>query len=152
MADTIRQQIINAIEIRFQGITIANDYQTNIGLNVSLWKDFPWEQGIDSGVDIRDPECTAVADAFPTHTFRMMVKVTAFAKAGALTAKEIRDKTLADINKAIGVDPQWGGLAQNTEPPSDSIIIEQKDKIIGGVEITCVVQFRTKTWDPYIQM
>lgn len=149
---TIRQQIINAINTRFQGITVANGYQTNIGLNVSLWTDSPWDRSIDFGVDIRDPDCTGSADVFPAHTFKLTVKVMAFTKTGATTAATIRDKVLADINKAIGVDPFWGGLAQNTEPPTDSIIIEHKDKIIGGCEITFVVQFRTKAWDPNMKM
>lgn len=149
---TIRQQIIAAIKARFEGITVVNGYQTDIGLNVSVWEDHPWEQGIDSGVEIRDPECAGSVDAYPTHTFRLTVKATAFAMTGALTADKIRDKTLADINKAIGVGISWGGLAINTEPPTDSILIEHRNKIIGGTEVTFVVVFRTKAWDPNTKM
>lgn len=140
------------IKTRFTGITVVAGYQTDIGLNVSEWKDNPWAQDIVSGVELRDPECIGAVDAYPTHTFRLPVKATAFAKAGATTAAEIRDKTLADINKAVGVDPSWGGLAINTEPPTDSIIVEQADKILGGVEVTFVVVFRTKAWDPNTKM
>lgn len=149
---SIRQQIMANIKSRFGGITVVGGYQTNIGLNVSEWKDNPWAQDIVSGVDIRDPECVGSVDAYPTHTFRLSVKVMAFAKAGATTAAEIRDKTLADINKAIKVDTSWGNLAINTEPPSDSIIVEQADKILGGVEVTFVVVFRTRAWDPNTKM
>ena len=149
---TIRQQIMDAIQTRFEGITVVNGYQTDIGRNISLWKDNPWEQDVDFGVDIRDPECAGSVDAYPTHTFRLTVKATAFARAGASTADVIRDQTIADINKAIGVDTQWGGLAMNTEPPTDTILIEHRDKIIGGVEVIFVVVFRTKAWDPNTKM
>lgn len=149
---TIRQQIIDTIQARFEGITVVNGYQTDIGLNVTSWKETPWDEGIYSGVDVRDPDCTGSADVFPAHTFKLTVKATAFAKVGAGTVDEIRDKTLSDINKAIGIDPSWGGLAINTEPPTDSIIIEHKDKIIGGCEVTFVVQYRTKAWDPNTKM
>ena len=150
--NSIRQQIMAAIKTRFQGITVANGYQTNIGQNVSEWKDSPWGQDIVSGVDLRDPDCSGTVDAYPTHTFRMIVNAIAFAKSGATTPAEIRNKTLGDINKAIGVDPQWGGLSINTEPPTDSIIVEQAEKIIGGVDVTFVVVFRTKAWDPNTKM
>ena len=55
---TIRQQIMDAIETRFEGISVANGYNSDMGLHVSHWKatalnadDFPALEYRDIGCE-----------------------------------------------------------------------------------------------------
>ena len=58
---------------------------------------------------------------------------------------------IADLQKAIGVDTTWGGLATRTNPISSSLVVDQEDKIIGGATVTFTIDYVTKKWDPYNQ-
>jgi hypothetical protein len=146
MADSIRQSIVNAVDARLKTIKIANGYETDIGLNVNRWKAIPVSSDKEYELIYRDVSCETVY--LEAHRHKLHFEVEAIIKAGSISDNQVR-KMLADILKAIGVDPQWSNLAINTHPEGDEINILQTEKIIGGTIIRFAIEFRTKEWDPY---
>ena len=143
---TIRQQIMDAIQTRFEGITLINGYQTDIGLNVSQWKATALNADDFPALEYRDVSCDRM-DGGPIGFFRWAATIDTeiVTASGATTMTEVREM-LSDIYKAIGLDESWNNLAQWTEQPSDVVIMEQQDKIIGGAKITFRIVYDAVKW------
>ncbi|MEK6531261.1 MAG: hypothetical protein AABZ23_02065 [Deltaproteobacteria bacterium] len=151
MADSIRQKILDAVDLRLKTITKANGYETDIGSHVFHWKASDFAHHDLPLVEYRDAACS-VMEGGPVgfHTFGLTVDIELLTMAGASTPAEVR-KAVADIHKAAGQDMQWGGLALNTEPLGDEMKIAQADKVIGGALIRIKILYRTRVFDPYNQ-
>lgn len=145
MADTIRQQIMNAVKTRLQAITVINGYNFDLGNKVFEWKDSPFADNEMPGLIYKDVSCDI--SQVEGHRCNLHIEIEIAARAGSI-ALDIR-KMIADIYKAIKVDIQWGLLAMDTLPEGDSMMIDEGGKLIGGVSIKFIILYRTKEWDPY---
>jgi hypothetical protein len=58
---------------------------------------------------------------------------------------------LADVEKAMGVDRRWDGLAYETHPKKSVPYYDLRDKIIGVGIYTFIVKYRTVSYNPYEQ-
>lgn len=151
MADTIRQRIIDAIDERFKLIRIVNGYNTDLGNSVYQWKAVSYEVADLPLIEYRDLTNESVIGPNPTHDHKLNIEAEIVASAGNTTAAQIR-KMIADVKEAIGTDLRWGGLAITTEPVNDLMVIEQNEKIIGGVKINFAIIYRTVAWDEYTSL
>ena len=150
MADSIRQSIINAIDARLKTITIANSYETDLGRNVFEHRTTALGDSELPGINFRDVGCDVSEEdvAIGQHGYELIMEAEILVKEGSTTAVQIR-KMIADVIKAIGVDPRWGNLAVRTSPVSDSLKFEQSEKIIAGALLTFPIIFRTNKFNPY---
>lgn len=145
--DSIRQQIIDAIDSRLKTITMQNGYNSDIGNNVFYWRAENYGKEELPLMEYRDIACaTRRKGLLEENTITVEVEVAT--AAGTTTAREIKSM-IADTRKAIQIDTTWGKLAANTRCTGDEIAIEQKEKIIGGAKITFEIDFRTPVGDPY---
>lgn len=151
MADSLRQQIINAVDTRLKTIKIANGYETDLGLNVNRWKTIPVSSDKEYELIYRDPieDVTAENIAIGRHEHTLHMEIEIITKADSISDNQVR-KMIADIEKAIKVDETWGVLAQRTIPESNEINVLQSEKIIGGVIFRFAIIFRTNKWDSYL--
>lgn len=150
MADSRRQQIVDAVKTRFQAITVAGGYETNIGNNVFEWRDIPSvmvEENDMPCVLVRDPrtEITQRVSKVQDHDLTIEAAVVT---ATATIPVQVR-KMIADIYKAIGVDRTWGGKALDTLPVKDEMGVEHAGKRFGGATVTFTIRHRTLSYDPY---
>ena len=101
MSDTVRQQIVDAVETRFKTISVANGYQTNIGTKVYVCRAVaPAENEATAGVmNIWDMEedSKPMLSKVHEHAITFHVYVT---KVGAGAAEWLRN-VVADIARAI---------------------------------------------------
>lgn len=150
MADSTRQQIINAVDTRLKTIKIVNGYETDIGLNVNRWKATAVESDKTEELIYRDisEEITAENTVIGRHEHTLHIEAEIITKAGSISDNQIR-KMIADMDKAIGVGETWGGLAQRTIPEGNEMSIRQMDKIIGGAMVRFAIIYRTNRWNPY---
>lgn len=151
MADTIRQQLIDSVDVRFKLIKVANGYNTDLGNSVYHWKAVSYEEADLPLIEYRDLTNESSIGPNPTHDHRLNIEAEIVASAGNTTAAQIR-KMIADAKKAIGTDLRWSGLAITTEPINDSMVIEQNEKIIGGAKINFAIIYRTVAWDEYTSL
>ncbi|MFA4871378.1 MAG: hypothetical protein WC623_24480 [Pedobacter sp.] len=144
MAETLRQQILDKVKARLQTILVANGYSSNLGSSVFEWRVEPFATSELPALVYRDPsDDISQAEGHRNHLTLEIEIVTA-----SETISAVRKK-IADVILAIGTDTQWDGLAIDTIPGNDEIIIDQKDKTISGVSMRFTVFFRTKEWKPY---
>lgn len=150
MPESLRQQIINAVDVRLKTIKIANGYETDIGLNVNRWKAIPISSDKEYELIYRDVSEDASAEnaAIGKHEHTLHFEVEIITKAGSISDNQIR-KMIADIEKSISAGETWGGLAQRTIPEGNEINILQSEKIIGGAIIRFAIIYRTNRWNPY---
>lgn len=148
MADSKRQQIVNAIDTRLKTILIANGYETNLGQKVYEWRAAPVNENEMPCIIYRDEnETIDITIGKHVHTLSISVDIIA---AKAQNAAAMR-KYIADIVKCIGADLTWGSLAEDTSPAgSDDIQIHHQENIISGAGMKFIVQFTTNPFDPYI--
>jgi hypothetical protein len=147
----IRQQIVDKVKARFALISVANGYQTDIGLKQTEWN--PGPKGADPeadelpGHDIRDEVETAVIDNKNSGTFTRELEIVVIAELrepapGATLAR----KALEDLIKAVGVDPTWGGLARHTLPVEDDINVDELGQQIGAARLRFKVEYSRRPW------
>lgn len=152
MADSKRQQIVNAIKTRLQGITVANGYQTDLGNAVYEWRLTPYQSTELPCADVRDTT-ESVEATVEVHIHKTTMEVKVLGSTGSLPA-DIR-KRLADVVKAVGTDLTWGGLAEDTVAAGQDLIEAEID--ITGTGLVKVraasarfeVSYTTAPFNPY---
>lgn len=152
MPTSRRQSIIDAIKGRLQAIRIAGGYETDLGLQVHVWRDtatspFTPEELTPGALNLRDPKRQTEQQLVDHHHHTLTINIE-LAVAGGTEAQTVR-KMLADLDKAIGVDRKWGGLAFDTDPGDDQILVAQNGATITGASYHFTVLFRTRSFDPY---
>jgi hypothetical protein len=150
MADSIREQIIQALITLLGGITTTGGYETNIGNNV--------DRGVRGMLEDSDlPAIVVVTGTQSTNngpigknTHNLEVEI--FGEKtfmSSQTPEEQSDKMLADIVKRLGTDTNLGGLAVDiTQHTLDSGESETKTDVINAL-VGVTIQYRTGHLDPY---
>ncbi|HLE18673.1 MAG TPA: hypothetical protein VI728_10365 [Syntrophales bacterium] len=147
MADSKRQQLIDAIDARFKTIKTTNGYETELGNNVFAWRSSPIEAAELPCLLYRDTNET-IELTIGAHIHTLTIE-TEIITSGGTAIKDIR-KMLADIIKCIGADLTWGGIAEDTLPVAgEDIKIEQQENIITGAKLSFAAQYVTEPFNPY---
>lgn len=146
--DTVRQQIIDAIDTRLQTILIANGYKTDAGLKVFAWREFGLGDTDLPALVYKDvfdePDQVTIGNVDNTLT----VEVSALATKSATSDQQIREM-IADVIKAVGVDESWGDLAEFTLLPSGTMEVEQLEKKIFGAQVDLRIEYQTARFNPF---
>ena len=153
MADSIRQQIVNAVKTRLATIRLSNGYETEIGAHVFEWLTQDLQASELPCVEFIDPKCQTIQHVsnVQEHDLEVWLKITG--EPGTNVAQWTR-KAVADVWKMVGVDRKWSGLALTTypKPPpddSDALGFEQGNKIVSGADVKLIIKYRTRNFDPY---
>lgn len=147
-----RQQIVDAVKARLAGITVANGYQTDIGLKQTEWH--PGPKGADPeaddlpGHDIRDEAERATVTDKNAGVYERSLEITVVAEvneagAGARLAR----RALEDLIKAVAVDPAWGGLARRTLPDQEDISVDELGQRVGAARLRFIVEYSRRPWE-----
>lgn len=145
MADSIRQQIITALDTRLRTITTANGYLTNVGQRVFDWLDRDLADTELDAIVYRDPANEISQETFSQVDNRVRVEIEVKTKSASTTAAQVR-KLIEDVYKAIGIDETFGGLAHEAQPVSENIDIQQADKIMGSATVVIDIYYMTTKW------
>jgi hypothetical protein len=150
MSDTVRQQIISALDTRLKGILKTSGYATDVGQNVFDWRTEILPEDLLPALIYRDISCETEITGMDVFTNRLRVQIE-IAATGSTPMADIRSM-LADIDKAIGVDLSWGNLAILTERISDEAIVATEENKFSGCQTVIVITFRTRGWDDYTKI
>lgn len=141
-----RQQIVDAIKTRFQGITIANGYNSNLGSNVFEWRVTNLNNTEFPACVYRDVTNIRQEGAIGSFRWALNIEIQLITDGGT-SAAEIR-KIIADVYKAIGTDSKWSGIAVTTEQPeSDEMDVEQHEKKQAGALIKLSIIYDAPRWE-----
>ncbi|OHD22461.1 MAG: hypothetical protein A2Y38_24990 [Spirochaetes bacterium GWB1_59_5] len=145
----VRTQLVAKIEARFQEITKADGYQTDIGLKVFPWRKAPMDAHSIPGIVFRDEVAQmnngTDQDEVPIGLWEHRLKVHAevFFK-GSTSASEAR-KALDDVVRAVyrNRGDKWDNLAEYTDLHAHTIDVEQAGEVICGAEAVFIIIYRT---------
>lgn len=151
-----RQTLFDSVITRLKTIvSAAAAYETNIGSQVFAWRDtttnpFTEVELATGALNVRDPR-HVVEQGGPAvigkHHHTLSINVEGAVALGT-EAAQVR-KMMADITKAIGVDRHWSGIAYDTAPGEDQILVAQNGTAITGFSYNFSIEFRTGNYDPY---
>jgi hypothetical protein len=146
MATSVRESIVSSIITRLETILTANGYETNLGSNVFDWK----------VTDVQESElpCVIVKDTSEdvetrggNHLHRLQIELEAKAPG---VDRSIPRKIIADVQKAIGVDPNFDNQVYKTEPvENETLSLEQQNKVFSSIVIKFIVNYSTLAFQPY---
>lgn len=146
----MNQTLVDRILARFALITIANGYQTNAGNRVKEWQTTPLDESETSSILVRD--LVAVKRPDPKgensskHTWATQIVVDLVFQESDQTAVEAR-KGISDINKAVGVDQAWGGLARRSEQVSEQLMLDKTGSRLAGARVIFNVITSRRPWE-----
>jgi hypothetical protein len=153
MATTLRQSIVSAVVTRMGLINGSSPYETAAGSNVSEWRsdadlydrdnELPAIGVHDSSDDWEAESFSSVAPEFK-HTLRVQLRCLA-------TTPAIIRKVVGDVHTAINTDRTWGGLAVQTMPISDRLIVDEAERKVMGAIVEIEILYRTLGYGPYTQ-
>jgi hypothetical protein len=156
MASTIRQKIVDEIRRRLAAITIANGYETDLGLGpIDEWPIGYQDDELPAlGVfDLVNVMVKEYADEKAIIN-RLPIQVRIFLKREP-TPATVR-KMLADTQRAVVHDPTTGtrdytlgGLAVDTLPEEEGFIVPADTFQIDGAAVGFAVQFLSEPFNAF---
>lgn len=159
------QQLFDAVKVRFQSITTANGYQTNIGAKVFAWRDTqrsPFTQEESPCCTIRDlsRKHDQDSDTVQRHYWQLSMEVVACASAVLQAPPDnLARAMIADMDRALGLAAAGGrkfnvngvDLALDTLLEEDAMeAVHSGDRFV-VVRKTFTIRFRTGAFSPYTQ-
>lgn len=149
MADSIRQQILDAVATRLGTITTANGYETEAGGNVYEWAVVPLDQDNLPALGYKDSGEDIVDETVGEQIRTLHVDIVGIEKGTAVTA--FTRKISADVIKAAGTDLTWGGLAEDTtlRTAGKDIEIEHKDRKLAANLTGLDIEYSTQRFNSY---
>ena len=145
-----RQTLVDRILARFALITVAGGYLTNVGAKVKEWQETPLDESELTTILVRDTIATVRPDPngpnSSKHTWAQQIIVDAVLQESAQNAIEAR-KAISDINKAVGVDQTWGGLAKRSEQVNEKLMLDKTSGRVAGVQVIFNVITSRRPWE-----
>lgn len=154
MADTIRQQIVDAIIATLETIQAGAVYQTSIGSTVFDFEanvqgtDREGELPVLSVYDLEEIALDAQLDEKRTNC-SLTVQIRAYVRSET-PSRELR-KIIGDIQTAIGTNTRWNKLATGTLPVRAGLVIQSENFEISAAAVEITVYYSTLTFNPYCQ-
>ncbi len=140
----LQQQIIDALITALGEISTANGYETEIGSNVSEWDIARDTVDELPAVDVRDHDTIDVSSDGGFFNYEMPVDI--IVTTSGSTSKSEARKMIYDVYAAVGSDPSFGNLADNSFPQSHEIGAEHEANLISRVVIKVLIKFSTANW------
>jgi hypothetical protein len=144
MTTPIRAQLVTAFENRMKGILKSAGYATNLGLSVHSWRTMEFSIAELPGITFRDPENAQSRFGSGMNTNKLTLDLEIHPAAGCTISDAYA--ILGDIYKACAVDDLWGNLADDSWPESDTIEMEQHDRIIATIKMSIVIEYTSVKW------
>ena len=148
MADSIRQQVVDAIDTQLRTILTANSYNTDAGGHVYEWRDTdnsPIEatEVEDGAIVFRDTD-DPVEVTVGQDEHNLLIEIDAYAN----TPSAIR-QLIADAITAMAEDKTFGGLCEDTSELAQDMSVEHIEKRVFKAALRFRVEYRTDHMDAY---
>lgn len=148
-----RQQILDKVKERFALITVANGYQTDIGLKQTEWHPGPKSANPDDdelpGHDIRDEDEETIIEKKNSGVYDRQLEITVIAEQREADATATLSRlALEDMIRAVGKDQTWDGLARRTLPLNDGISVDELGQQVGAALLRFRIEYSRPPWEP----
>jgi hypothetical protein len=149
MPETFRQAFVDGMIVRLSDISIANGYNTDV-VSVDEWR--------FQAFNARELPAVVLRDLKDTHetankSTRQQINHLKMEIEGAIGPGQYLErnarKLMADIEKAIGLDREWGGLAIDTTLDTSHLAISETEMRIAGVVVEFTIHYASVVFDSY---
>jgi len=145
MTDSIRQQLIDAIDTRFNAIDTDGGFNSNLGAHVFDWLDRELADSELESLVYRDRTNEIASFTNREYTNKLRLEIVIKTRSADTTPEKLREM-IEDVYAAIGTDDTWGGLALDTQPISEEMEVRHEDKITGTAKIVIEIEYQTEKW------
>ena len=157
MADSIRQKIVDEIMRRLEAITIANGYETDLGLGTIDDSPIAYQQDELPALGVFDLINISVKEHADEKRIpnQLPMQVRIFLNRETTSPREAR-QMIADVMRAVVRDPEsaaidytLGGLAVDMLPDEEGFIRPNETFEIEGAALGFMVQFLSAPFNAY---
>ncbi len=150
--ELIKQKITKALIAKLEEITIANGYDTDLGLNVFAWKVGEFNEVDLPACSLNSVNSTWEISSMTRHQWSVRYELEAVARASE-DAALVLDQLEADIMRALGsfvrlesqiISPNYHTTIEDCEHG-----VRMTEKRLVGIRLRFTSTFSTKIWDPY---
>ena len=147
MASSRKTQILDALVTLLRTITVANAYERNVRTVHRSAAGLP-------AMATTDAICIVYVDQIKLTKLEPVTPVTMTVHLLAVVRErqdleQAVDALEADIEKAIGTDPQLGGLALDTKVVAAHECVSEELEGLGGSEMEIEIKYRHAIGNPY---
>ena len=146
MADSVQKLMFNAIFTILQGITKANGYRTDVGLNAYRWKSSEWDAEEIPGLDLRDVSTSFDDRIGGLRRRTVTLEVTAALNPGALASDamhDVRDDIAEALSTQSDLATSFPTGFQSLILKDESKFIKLEERVLCGVRLTYELIFQT---------
>jgi len=144
MADSIRQEIMDALVTQLGLISTTGGYNTTP--TIYKWREYALEDSDYPAIILRDTTNDyEIHHAEWLHTLRIDIGIMVQGEAADDTMRSV----IADVIVALGADTSIGGYVYDLEIDNDTQEIEHEGYIQDGCLMHLVCRYKTPAWDPY---
>lgn len=144
--NTICAQIMAKFDARMKTILTANGYVTNLGAHIYAWRATDFAESELPGMNYRDSENDrSNRRGFADQDNLLTIEMEVMPAPGSNTITDARS-LIGDVYKAINVDDRWDNLADDTYPGPYKIEVDQKERIIGRITLSIIVEYTSEKW------
>jgi hypothetical protein len=144
-----REQIREALRNLLGGITVANDYLTDAGKNVSAWRPLdkePYQHSELPAINIRDTSVNNIAELLAADKNEWIWELTVSLDVAARTIDECLD-VISDIFAAMKTDEFLGGLVYNSAAELIENDISEEETQLAAGRVQLKFYYRETRWD-----
>jgi hypothetical protein len=146
---TKRNSILGEVLNALQGITIANEFGTDLGNVVELWRGIPIE--VEPGTiaaELRDVREEQDEKPSSYHNRQLTLELHCLAAMGADSLSTVREM-IGDVEYCLGEYRRNGSaLVFNVQLMSNDLGTEQKKTFVAFARVTFRVSYRTASFNP----
>jgi hypothetical protein len=136
-----RQDIVDAVVSRLQGILTTGGYSTNLGTSIHKFRATVFGQEELPALNLRDMEevVESLDEAEQMAQLSLTFQAEIAVSNGRTSDNDMRT-LIADVWMALGVDPTFSGKVKSTYRIGDSMVLDQEADAIAGalLEFRCV--------------
>lgn len=149
--DSVRQQIVDALDTLFKRLLRTIGYETNLGANVFWWRATPLQLSELNAILAEDTVEQTVA-AIGEHLHTLTINLELWLRPASRTdAGEEARQAVADLYRAIGIDTTLGAIAQDVSPPRgvETVRAEQEGVRCFVIRTAFQVEYVTLPFNPF---
>ena len=148
MANSIRQQIVTALDTLLKGIKTTAGYETNLGNNVHWWRGEPVTIAEMPALLCRETvRTTSQTGGAQEHDMTVTIEIHVNSGDDGATMR----KAIADVVKRIGTSLTLGGLVADIQYGSggEGSYVDHDGNKIFVTALSFSVLYETLNWNPY---
>ena len=138
-----RQEIVDIIKTRLQGISIANGYGNDI-VKVDEWAMSKLQDKDMPALVVRDTGSSADNGVSGSCTYRLSIEIDVLVSDKDTTMRMLRS-VMSDVLHAIGFESD--DFYESRTFDGDEVLVEHQDKLYGGTRMKFTVVYDTPQWE-----